>query len=260
MTVIVLDGNENQAVAATRSLARAGHEVQVGAETGWSKAGWSRACRSTFTYPSPQDDVPGFVDRIVDVVRSHHAPIVLPMTERSMLPLSEARDRLRASGGALVLPEHDRVVQACDKTMTSRLARALGIAVPETRVVGDPADDDGTVIVAAKQTLNPGPIVTVKWHVAALKTVPPATIGDYVYNLTLPIGAPSRGLYGPLPITLSATAPDQSTVAKIYTVQGSAQVVTTTGTTVYATQNPVPSPKDITVVANQTQDFTLATP
>ena len=35
MNVLVLDGNENQAVAATRSLARAGHDVHVGAETGW---------------------------------------------------------------------------------------------------------------------------------------------------------------------------------------------------------------------------------
>jgi predicted ATP-grasp superfamily ATP-dependent carboligase len=139
MNVIVLDGNENQAVAATRSLARAGHEVHVGAETGWSKAGWSRACRSTFIYPSPQHDVPRFVDGIVDALRSREPSIVLPMTERSMLPLSYARDRLQACGGSLVLPDHDRVLAACDKSVTSRLARELGIAVPDTRVVGDDA-------------------------------------------------------------------------------------------------------------------------
>lgn len=116
-----------------------------------------------------------------------------------------------------------------------------------------PADDDGTVLVAAKQSLVSGPTVTVKSQVAAVKTDTPATIGDYGYNLALPVGAPSRGVYGPLPITLSAILPDQSPVAKIYTVRGSAQV----GTTVYATQTPLPSAKDITVVANQTQDFTL---
>ena len=139
MNVLVLDGNENQAVAATRSLARAGHDVHVGAETGWSKAGWSRACRSTFSYPSPHNDAPAFIERIIDAVRARGASIVLPMTERSMLPLSAARDRLRDSGGTLVLPDHDRVLAACDKTVTSRLARELGIAVPETRVVGDDA-------------------------------------------------------------------------------------------------------------------------
>jgi hypothetical protein len=123
----------------------------------------------------------------------------------------------------------------------------------------DPADDGGTVIVAAKQSLSSGPTVTVKSVVAnVLDAALPN--GDYGYNLTLPLAAPSLGQYGPLPISLSATVPDQSAVAKIYTVQGSAQVVTTTGTTVYATQNPSPSPKDITIAANQTQDFTLSTP
>lgn len=116
-----------------------------------------------------------------------------------------------------------------------------------------PADDDGTVMIKAKQTLNPGPTVTVKSQVAAVKTETPAIIGDYGYNLALPVGAPSRGVYGPLPITLSAILPDQSPVAKIYTVRGSALV----GTTVYATQAPLPSAKDISIVANQTQDFTL---
>ncbi len=112
----------------------------------------------------------------------------------------------------------------------------------------NPADDDGTVIVAAKQTLIPGPTVTVKSQVGAVLagTLP----GDYGYNnLTLPTAAPSLGQYSALPITLTAAA--QATVAKMYTVQGSAQ----TPTTVYATQSPVASPVDITVVP--TQNFTL---
>jgi hypothetical protein len=114
----------------------------------------------------------------------------------------------------------------------------------------NPADDDGTAVVVAKQSLSGGPTVTVKSVVATVldATLP---IGDYGYNMTLPTGAPALAAYGPLPITPTAAA--QSTVAKIYTVQGSAQ----TPTTVYATQNPAPSAKDITIVANQTQNFTL---
>jgi hypothetical protein len=115
----------------------------------------------------------------------------------------------------------------------------------------NPADDDGTVVVAAKQSLSGGPIVTVKSVVATVLDAA-LPIGDYGYNMTLSTGAPALAAYGPLPITPTAAA--QSTVAKIYTVQGSAQ----TPTTVYATQNPAPSAKDITIIANQTQDFTLA--
>jgi len=141
MTIIVLDGNENQAVAAVRSLASAGHEVVVGAETSWSKAGWSRGCRSTFTYPSPEHDIAGFLDSVVRTLLSARGAVVLPMTERSLLPLSRERARVRAAGGRMVLPDHERVLQACSKPATSALARQLAIAVPETVTLGgDPVE------------------------------------------------------------------------------------------------------------------------
>ena len=134
------------------------------------------------------------------------------------------------------------------------LANSSTQAIAGTVTLNNPADDDGTVVVVAKQSLSGGPTVTVKSIVATIldATLP---IGDYRYNVTLPIGAPSLAAYSGLPITPSPAA--QSTMARIYTVQGSAQVVTTTGTTVYATQNPAPSARDIAIVANQTQDFTL---
>lgn len=134
------------------------------------------------------------------------------------------------------------------------LANSSTQAITGTVTLNNPADDDGTVVVAAKQSLSGGPTVTVKSAVATVLDLALPS-GDYGYNLTLPTGAPALAAYGPLPITPTDVA--QSTVAKIYTVQGSAQVVTTTGTTVYATQNPAPLAKDITIVANQTQDFTL---
>ena len=108
-----------------------------------------------------------------------------------------------------------------------------------------PADDDGAVIVAAKQTVVPGPTVTVKSQMATVITGNPP--GDYSYAMTLPIGAPSLAAFGVLPITPSAS----SQSAKMYTVQGSAK----TDTTVYTTQTPAPSVADITAVP--TKNFTL---
>jgi hypothetical protein len=110
-------------------------------------------------------------------------------------------------------------------------------------------DDDGTVIVAAKQTLVSVPPVTVTVKSQVAPVIPNDPAGDYGYNLTLPIGAPSLATYGALPITPTAAA--QSTVAKMYIVQGSALV----GTTVYANQTPPASTVDITAVP--TQDFSL---
>lgn len=62
-----------------------------------------------------------------------------------------------------------------------------------------PVGNTGTVIVNAKQSLNGGPTVTVKSQNAMVLTATPQ-IGDYGYNLTLPIAAPSLGQYStPLP-------------------------------------------------------------
>lgn len=140
MRVLVLDGNENQAVASVRSLARAGHRVEAGAETSWSKAGWSRSCAASFRYPPPDIDAPGFVDAIHERAARQPGTLVLPMTERSTLPLSSARSRLIAAGARLILPPHETVLRAFDKGHTTRLAQALGIPVPHTVVLDTTSD------------------------------------------------------------------------------------------------------------------------
>src|SRR5262245_13087452 len=120
MRVIVLDGNENQAVACARSLARAGNHVSVGADTPWSKAGWSRSCRDTFVYPAPQQDADSFIACITEEAAREPGTLVLPMTERATLPLSAQRDLLLAAGARIVLPSHETVLRAFDKRQTVR--------------------------------------------------------------------------------------------------------------------------------------------
>lgn len=137
MRVLVLDGNENQAVACARSLARAGHQVSVGADTTWSKAGWSRSSRSTFIYPAPRHDAHAFAARVAEESAREPGTLVLPMTERTTLPLSARRDLLFAAGARIVLPSHEAVLRAFDKRETVRLAESLGIAVPRTVFICD---------------------------------------------------------------------------------------------------------------------------
>lgn len=135
--ILVLDGNENQAVAAVRSLAAAGHDVHVAAETGWSKAGWSRFARSQVRYTAPQRDAGAFIADLVREVDQHPGTLVLPMTERTTLPISTERQTLLGAGARLVLPDHTTVLRAFDKTATTRLAESLGIAIPRTAVLCD---------------------------------------------------------------------------------------------------------------------------
>jgi len=109
--------------------------------------------------------------------------------------------------------------------------------------------DDATVIVVAKQALSSGLTVAVRSQVASLRHSNPETVGDYHYGLVLPIAAPSQGLYGSFPITLSPTAG-----AGIYSIHGSAQ----TPTVSYTTQNPALPSVNISAGDNWDQDFTLA--
>jgi predicted ATP-grasp superfamily ATP-dependent carboligase len=135
MKIMVLDGNENQAVACVRSLSQAGHEVYVGAPTPWSKAGWSRFSRGQFQYIPPEMDALGYVRDIVGEIRSLGTPLVLPLTERGLLLLSERREEVLAAGGLMVLAPHATVLRAFDKQATTELAKSLGIPTPWTALV-----------------------------------------------------------------------------------------------------------------------------
>jgi predicted ATP-grasp superfamily ATP-dependent carboligase len=137
MRILVLDGDQNQAVAAVRSLARAGHTVLVGEANSWSKAGWSRYSSGKFEYPSSRTSPAAFVERIREVAGAEFGTLVMPMTESTTLPLSAHRAAIGAAGGLLVLPEHTDLLRAFDKDETTRLAAQLGIAIPASQLVTD---------------------------------------------------------------------------------------------------------------------------
>jgi predicted ATP-grasp superfamily ATP-dependent carboligase len=137
MNVLVLDGNQNQAVASVRSLAQAGYTVFVGESSSWSKAGWSRACAGTVQYPSPLQSIDAFIRVLSAFVRERRGTLILPMTEATTLPISAHRDALIDAGARMVLPDHSTVLRAFDKDETTRLAASLGITVPKTTLISD---------------------------------------------------------------------------------------------------------------------------
>lgn len=134
MNVLVLDGNQNQAVACVRSLARAGYTVYVGESASWSKAGWSRGCSGEFRYPAPRQHLDAFIEAVANFVRKQPDTLVLPMTEATTLPLSIHRTFLISAGARLILPKHEDLCRAFDKGQSTRLACTLGVPVPKTRL------------------------------------------------------------------------------------------------------------------------------
>jgi len=111
---------------------------------------------------------------------------------------------------------------AAAPSITSVSAASQPITLPTSSTVADvsgiitlnPANSAVVPFVAAKQTLNPAPPVTV-----ALR---PVSLVDLSYTMTLPTAAPLLGAYSPsLPIALSAAA--QAGVAGRYSVSASAE-------------------------------------
>jgi len=135
MKVLVLDGNQNQAVASVRSLAAAGYTVIAGEDTSWSKAGSSRFCQGSIRYPSPRKSTDQFVQAIAEFVRENPGVLVLPMTEATTLPIAAQREFLTSAGARFVFPDQINLVRAFDKNETTQLVSSMGIAVPKTIVV-----------------------------------------------------------------------------------------------------------------------------
>lgn len=153
------------------------------------------------------------------------------------------------------------VLTSTSITPVSTSAAPIPVVTPPTLVasathnisgavtVNNPADDDATVVVAAKQSLSGGPTVTVKSVVASLSSGNP--VGDYSYALTLPIGVPSLGPYSTsLPIVFTAQPPS---VGGAYSIRGTGQ----TETTVYTTQTPLPLSVNISSGDAINQNLTL---
>ncbi len=135
MRILVLDGDQNQAVACVRSLAAQGHAVWAGESRKWTKAGWSRYCCRSFQYAAPETDPEKFLHDILSEAGKERGTLVLPMTEATTLLISSHRERFWAAGARLVLPEHADLLRAIDKSQSTALAQSLGMAVPKTYLV-----------------------------------------------------------------------------------------------------------------------------
>ena len=133
--ILVLDGDSAAALAITRSAGRAGHEVAVGAHRGaFAAAQLSRYCRARLEYPLATEAAREFVEVVLRYVRDHPVDLVIPVTDRTLGPLSKYREQFTAICRA-AMPLHNAMELVSDKFRTIELARSLGIQVPRTRLL-----------------------------------------------------------------------------------------------------------------------------
>lgn len=136
--VLVLDGGERSALAATRSLGARGLHVLVGETSAASLAGASRFCSERLTYPSPFADPSSFIESLAVECERRGVEVLFPMTDISTYHVLKNRDRF--SGTVIPCAPFETYEALTDKGKLFDAARELELSIPHTVFVRGAAD------------------------------------------------------------------------------------------------------------------------
>ncbi len=128
--VLVLDADQPSALAIVRSLSRRGLTVHVAAAQDQPLAGYSRHAHTRLRYPDPLRAEADFIAWLDGLLRTGRYMPVIPVTERSLVPI--LRHRARLPDQAIAMAPSAALEQALDKDRTVQLAQSLGIPVPRS--------------------------------------------------------------------------------------------------------------------------------
>ena len=139
LTVLVTEGENRSSLAVTRSLGRYGCIVVVTGQQTKNIASCSRYCKSRYAVPSPQEEGAAYLAALQEIIRKESVDVLFPMTEPATLLLADNRNKL-PGGMVLACPSIEKVRKVYDKFFIFRLARELGVAIPQTLFVENRQD------------------------------------------------------------------------------------------------------------------------
>jgi predicted ATP-grasp superfamily ATP-dependent carboligase len=130
--VVVTGGQYPGALAAIRSLHRAGFAPWAVATSPGSYVSFSRAAAKVVVAPSVTQSVRGFVEAVAELCMAERT-VLIPGTEVDLVALVEFRHLLPPS--VLGLPSAESLHRVTDKLALTDLARSVGFSAPPTEVV-----------------------------------------------------------------------------------------------------------------------------
>lgn len=136
--VLITDGNERSALAATRALGQRGIPVYVGADRPTCLAGRSRYCTSAFQYPSPWKNPREYAACVLDRAKRFDAAVLLPMTDVAVELLGEQAQELKGIVN-IPIPSLVQYRQLSNKYELTDWAKKNGVPVPESIFLPDGA-------------------------------------------------------------------------------------------------------------------------
>lgn len=146
-TILVLDGDMTPALAVVRALGHLGLRVEVASPVQDAIATYSRYCSAVQVYPDPLTQEAEFLAWCTDLMMRNIYRLIIPVTERTVVPLQTLLDR--PGGERITIAPPDALAVALDKDRTLALAARLGIAAPRSVQIADPA-----VLDQASQSLS----------------------------------------------------------------------------------------------------------
>lgn len=136
-TVLVTDADRGSALSIIRSLGRMGLRVIAAGHDPASIGFRSRYAAERLVYPVPEHAPARYVDAVFAGVSRFHVDLIIPVTDATILPLHDERDRFR-SLCRLAIPDPDALGIVADKSRTLELAESLGVPVPRWALATEP--------------------------------------------------------------------------------------------------------------------------
>jgi len=138
--ILVLDGDMIPALTVARALHRSGLSIDLGCHLSNSLTSFSNATEKELKYPNPLTDEQAFIRWLIDIYHTNTYGMIIPVTERTLIPLVKASEQIGAE--FLPLPTLEALNTVLDKSLTIKLADDLGITTPASILVSEEKDLD----------------------------------------------------------------------------------------------------------------------
>lgn len=132
--VLVTGADQRQGLAVIRALGSQGLRVFAAGLERKSIGFYSKYTRGFCQNPSPLADKKGYAEVILQKVKQHQIPMIIPVVESTIIALDEYREWFDGIS-RLALPSREILHRALDKDQTLAMATELGIPIPRSREV-----------------------------------------------------------------------------------------------------------------------------
>ncbi len=151
-SVCIPSGNDTKSYSCVRSLSEKGIYTILAAGYDGVTAGASRFCNEEILIPSPEDDLLGYRDGLLDIVSRPDVQTIIPVQSYDPYLFATYYDQF-AEHVSLVTPSSELYSTVTDRLQLAAAAETAGVAVPKTQLLTDVDDWSDEQIIKARHNL-----------------------------------------------------------------------------------------------------------